>query len=150
MADTYDFYFQSKTNEATIGFKFFTSGFNRTIAVRGLWKLTLQWLRRFMTAKGSDPLRVEEGTEFPNLIGSNIVNAQDIRDVVLLSITDCNEQIYTVQQSTQPPADETLLTAALTKFELLGSDGFEAWVNISNALNEEVAVAIPDFATRTE
>lgn len=148
MADTFDFYYKGKEPEDVHGFKFFTSGFNRSIGVRGLWKLTLQWLKRFMTTKGSDPLRPEEGTEFPNLIGSNIVSMTDVRDVVLLAIEDCNEQMATVQQVTQPAKDELLLTAVLTKFEPLGSDGFDAWITISNVEGTELTINLPQLATR--
>jgi len=148
MADTFDLYFQGKEPENVDGFKFFTAGFDRTVAVRGLWKLTLHWLKRFMTTKGSDPTRPEEGTEFPNLIGSNIVSAADLRDVVLLAIDDCNEQLETIQRTTQPAQDEQLLSAVLTKFELLGEDGFEAWVTLSNVEGTELTIELPQFATR--
>lgn len=148
MAATFDFYFQGKEPQNVHGFKFFTSGFNRSIAVRGLWKLTLQWLKRFMTTKGSDPTRPEDGTEFPNLIGSNIVSMADVRDVVLLAIEDCNTQMETVQRVTQPDKDEILLTAVLTKYTPLGEDGFEAWVTISNVEGTELTIELPQFATR--
>lgn len=149
MANTYDLYFQGKKQEETHGFKFFTSGFDRSIGVRGLWKLTLQWLKRFMTTKGSDPLRPEEGTEFPNLFGSNIVNMFDVRDVILLAIEDCNAQMLTVQQQTQPDQDELFLTAVLSKFEFLGDDGFEVWITVSNVERSELTVDLPRFSTRT-
>lgn len=148
MADTFDLYFQGKEREDISGFKFFTSGFHRSIGVKGFWKLILQWLKRFMTTKGSDPTRPDEGTEFPNLIGSNITNIADVRDVVLLAIEDCNAQMLTIQQQTQPVKDELLLTAVLTKFEALGQDGFEAWVTISNVENTELTIQLPQFATK--
>jgi hypothetical protein len=148
MADTFDLYYQGKEPENVHGFKFFTAGFGRSIGVRGLWKLTLQWLKRFMTTKGSDPTRPEEGTEFPNLIGSNIVSTADVRDVVLLAIEDCNEQMFTVQQTTQPDQDELLLTAVLSKFTALGEDGFEAWVTISNVEGTKLTIELPQFSTR--
>ena len=149
MADTFDMYFQGKEQESISGFKFFTTGFNRTIGVRGFWKLILQWLKRFMTTKGSDPTRPSEGTEFPNLIGSNISSMTDVRDIVLLAIEECNAQMLTVQQQTQPDKDELLLTAVLTKFEPLGADGFEAWVTISNVENTELTIQLPQFATKS-
>lgn len=148
MADKFDLYFQGKDAEHLNGFKFFTSGFERSVGVRGLWKLTLQWLKRFMTTKGSDPTRPEEGTEFPNLIGSNIVSTTDVRDVVVLAIEECNSQMITVQQVTQPDPDELLLSAVLTQFKPLGADGFEAWVTISNVKRTELTIQLPQFSTR--
>lgn len=148
MADKYDFYFQAKKPEDVHGFKFFTSGFERTIAVRGLWKLTCQWLKRFMTPKGSDPLRPEEGTEFPKLIGSNITSMQDVRDVVLLAIEDCNEQMKTAQRLSQPDPDEMLRTAVLTSFEVTSEDGFDAYVTLSSLAGGSLTVKLPEMATR--
>ena len=149
MADTFDIYFQAKSPDHIEGFKFFTFGFDRTVAVRGFWKLITHWLKRFMTPKGTDPLRPEDGTDFMNLIGSNITVFADIRDVVLLAISDCNEQLATVQQETQPALDETLDSAVLTGFETVGDDGFDAYVTISNLAGESIQVRLPDLATRS-
>jgi len=148
MADRYDFYFQSKKPEDVLGFKFFTAGFSRTVAVRGVWKLTCQWLKCFMTPKGSDPTEPEYGTEFSRLIGTNITNMQDLRDVVMLAIEDCNTQIQTIQRKTQPATDELLLTAVLTQFQEMGKDGFEAWVTVRSLANKELTIRLPDLATR--
>lgn len=145
---TYDLYIKAKEPEDVHGFKFFTTGFNRSVGVRGPYKLIVQWIKRFMTTKGSDPTEPESGTDFPNLIGSNIVSMADVRDVVLLSIQDCNSQIEEIQRETQPDEDEQLLSAVLTKFVPWGEDGFEAWVTISNVAGAEVTVRLPDLATR--
>jgi hypothetical protein len=142
--------FYAGTDEATQHlFRFFTFGFNRSVGVRGPQKLALQWLKCFMTTKGSDPTNLEYGTEFSNLIGSNVRAMQDVQDVVALCIQDCNEQILQIQQKTQPDLDELLLTATLVKFNLTGADGFDAYVTISNAKSQEVTVNLPSLATRT-
>lgn len=143
----YDLYYQSLQNP--LGIKVFTTGFNRSVGVKGPMKLVLQWLKLFMTTKGSDPIRPESGTDFPNLIGSNIKSKTDLRDVVLLSIQACNKQIEAIQKLTQPDQNESLKTAVLTKFELTGSDGFDAYVSISNLADEEITIKLPDFSTRT-
>lgn len=142
--------FYTGTDEATQRlFRFFTFGFNRSVGVRGPQKLALQWLKCFMTTKGSDPTNLEYGTEFSNLIGSNVRAMQDVQDVVALCIQDCNEQILQIQQKTQPDLDELLLTATLAKFNLTGADGFDAYVTISNAKSQEITVNLPSLATRT-
>lgn len=148
MPDTYDLYIKAKEPEDVHGFKFFTTGFHRSVGVRGPYKLIVQWIKRFMTTKGTDPTDLEAGTDFPNLIGSNIVSMADVRDVVMLSIQDCNKQIEDIQRETQPDEDEQLLTAVLTKFQAWGKDGFEAWVTISNVAGAEVTVQLPALATR--
>ncbi|MHC4619229.1 MAG: hypothetical protein ACYTEQ_15905 [Planctomycetota bacterium] len=150
MADKYDLYVQGKTEENTTGFRYLTTGFERSVGVRGPQKLVLHWLKRFLTTVGSDPTNLETGTEFPNLIGSNVTEENDLRDVVLLAIQDCNDQIFEVQRETQPDEDEQLLTAILSRFELKAEgDGFDAYVTISNVAGAELTIQLPDLATRT-
>jgi len=145
----FDAFYAGTSEETQRAFKFFTFGFDRSVGIRGPQKLALQWLKGFMTPKGSDPTDVESGTDFSNLIGSNIQSMQDLRDVVMLCIQDNNEQIYKIQQETHPDLDELLLTAVLSKFNPLGNDGFEAYVTISNAKRQDVTVNLPVLATRT-
>jgi len=144
----YDFYFQPKKLEDIDGFKVFTSGFSRSIAVRGPEKLALHWLKRFMTPKGSDPTRPNDGTEFPSLIGSNITQAMDLRDVVVLAIDTCNSQIVSAQRLSQPDPDETFLSASLIAFELTGADSFEAWVRLTNVKQQTIDFSLPSISTR--
>lgn len=145
----YDLYLQGKEEENLDGFRTLTIGFNRSVGVRGPQKLVLQWLKRFLTSKGSDPTDVEAGTEFPSLIGANVSNVTDLRDVVLLAIQDCNEQVLEAQRITQFDEDEQLQTAVLTKFELKAEqDGFDAYVTISNLAGAELLIQLPDIATR--
>ena len=101
-----------------------------------------------MTPKGSDPTEPEYGTEFTRLIGTNITNMQDLRDVVVLAIEDCNTQIQAIQRKTQPATDEALLTAVLTQFQADGEDGFTALVTIRSLANKELTIRLPDLATR--
>lgn len=144
---TYDVYLQGKTAENTTGFASLTFGYDRTIAVRGPYKLVTQWLKRYLTTKGSDPLRPNDGTNFSSLIGSNITDLNDIRDVVMIAIQDCNSQIRLVQQQEPPDDDELLLDAVLTKIEKDGVDGFNAWVTITNAAGASLTATLPT-ATR--
>ena len=143
---TYDIYLQGKTEEGMTGFRSLTFGFTRTIAVRGPYKLVIQWLKRFLTTKGSDPLRPDDGTDFPRLIGSNVTSMTDVRDIVMLAIQDCNQQIFVAQQQNPPDLDEQLLTATLERFETNGVDGFDVWVRISNAAGQEMVIRLPDLA----
>lgn len=139
----YDFHFQGVSEENLTGFKFFTRGFDRTVAVRGINKLMNLWLKIFLTPKGSDPTNLERGTEVPNLFGSNITSMQDVRDIVLLSIDDCNKQIFDIQRTDVPDVDETLKTAVLTKFQKVTADRIEVYVSLSNLKNEEATLVLP-------
>jgi hypothetical protein len=143
---TYDLYLQGKTEAHLDGFASLTFGFSRTLAVRGPYKLAVQWLKRFLTTRGSDPFRPDDGTDFPKLIGSNIASSTDVRDVVLLAIQDCNQQIFDLQSQNPPDLDEQLLTATLDQFDANGADGYDAWVTISNAAGQAITVRLPDLA----
>jgi hypothetical protein len=140
---TYDLHFQAVEEDKLEGFRFFTRGFNRTVAVRGVNKLLNIWAKIFLTPKGSDPTNLERGTDFAKLMGSNITSQQDVRDVVLLSISDCNKQIAEIQRVSPPDDDETLRTAVLLSFETPTADGIEVWVGISNVKNEEATILVP-------
>jgi hypothetical protein len=139
----YDLHIQAVKEEELEGFRFFTRGFNRTVAVRGLNKLMNLWTKVFLTPKGSDPTNLERGTNFAKLMGSNITGDQDVRDVVLLSISECNKQIAEIQRTRPPDDDETLRTAVLLSFETPTTDGIRVWIGISNVKNEEATVLVP-------
>jgi hypothetical protein len=146
---TYDLYLQGKSEENLAGYATLTFGFARTIAVRGPYKLAIQWLKRFLTTKGSDPLRPDDGTNFPQLIGANIVSMPDVRDVLMLAIQDCNDQIFMVQQLNPPDLDEQLFNATLETFIPNGADGFDAWVRIENVAGQMMTIQLPTLADRT-
>ena len=140
---TFDLHIQVVDEANRDGFKFFTRGYNRSVGVRGINKLLVIWGKIFLTPKGSDPTNLERGTAFPALVGSNIVSQQDVRDVVMLAISDCNRQIAELQRVSLPDADETLRTAVLLQFNTQGEDGIEVWVGISNVKGEEATVLVP-------
>jgi len=139
----YDFYFQGIPEDELTGFKFFTRGFDRTIAVRGVPKLLNIWTKIFLTPKGSDPTNLERGTDFPGLFGANITSTSDVRDVVLLSIDDCNKQIFALQRVSLPDMDETLKTAVLRTLNRTAADRIDVYVDITNLKNQELTVLIP-------
>jgi hypothetical protein len=148
MADKFDLYYQSLENPQ--GVKLFTTGFNRSVGVRGPLKMVLQWLKILMTKKGSDPTNLTYGTDFTNLIGANIRSKRDLQDVVQLSIQEANKQLTNIQRLSQPDLDETLKTASLVKFDFDDTaPGFDAYVTFTNLADDEVTLRLPDFATRT-
>ena len=139
----YDFYFQGVPEDELTGFKFFTRGFDRTLGVRGIPKLLNLWTKIFLTPKGSDPTNLERGTDFSGLFGANIVSTSDVRDVVLLSIDDCNKQIFALQRISLPDMDETLKTAVLNTLNQPAADRIDVYIDITNLANQEQTVLIP-------
>lgn len=144
MADTYDLYIQGVPESEISGFRFLTRQFDRTIAVRGMDKLVIKWMHIFLTPKGTDPTNLDRGTEFTRLIGSNIASAQDVRDVVTLTIEDANKQIFDLQRVTTTAADETLRNAVLEAFVRNAEDRFDVTVRITNVAGQAILVPIPN------
>ena len=143
MATVYDIYMQGKPETGLNGFRTLTFGYDRTVAVRGPYKLATQWLKRFLTRKSSDPTDPNYGTDFSRLLGSSMGSPWDARDVLILAIQDCNDQVYTAQRQTLLPLDEQLLTAVLSTFQVNTADSFDAWVTISNAQGAKIPVQLP-------
>jgi hypothetical protein len=111
----YDIHFQLVAKEKQIGGKFFSFGFKSAIGVAGPQKLINRWLKTFLTPKGSDPYDLSIGTNFYNLIGSNISTFQDIKDALALAVEDCNDQIRKSDRRRLAVDNERLQTATLAK-----------------------------------
>ena len=148
---TYDLYIEpAPIVDQKYGLGLMGMGYTRSVGVRGPYKMVVQWAKRFLTPVGSDPADLTAGTEFPNLIGANISDIEDIRDVVLLAIQECDEQMRSAQsQQPQLDDDEVLQSSVLTSFEAVGADGFTAWVDIHNILGTAITVRLPQHSIRT-
>ena len=143
IARTYDLEIVPCTVEEVVGEQYFTFGSARSQAVRGFTKLVCQWVRLFMTPKGSDPMDMNAGTDFTSLINSNVTDLGDIQDVLMTSIMDCNEQIMGQQQSKTLPSDEILLSATLTDIQPWGEDGFQAYILLQNVSGSNQMLQLP-------
>lgn len=149
MAQRYDIHIQTlprAQQQAT--FKFMSFGFDSTLGVKGFQMLINVWLKCFLTPRGSDPSNLRYGTDFTKLIGSNI-SPQDARDVVVLSIQDCNKQITTIQSVDNTlTASEKLANCVLTSYVIdKSAPGFTATVEIRNFANERLVLNLPNLAT---
>ena len=142
MIPTYDFYFEA-VPEGHTGFKFFTRKYDRAIAVTGVAKLLNTWTKMFLTVKGSDPTNLDGGTDFAKLMGSNIESQQDLRDVTLLSISDCNAQIKSIQRMNPVEDSAMLQDATLLNFEQASPDRIDVWIGITNMQNTSATILVP-------
>lgn len=148
MAYRFDIHVQAlPAAEQVSTFKFMSFGYNPTVAVKGFQMLINQWLMLLLTPVGGDPTDPDRGTKFPGLAGSNL-DVADARDVVVLAIDQCNDQIATLQRSDSTlTASERLASAELINFVEKPSDpGFEATVELKNQANERLRFNLPDFA----
>lgn len=148
MANRFDIHIQTLPEaEQKETFKFMSFGFESPVGVKGFQMLINTWLRVFLTRKGSDPADLNLGTSFPNLIGSSIP-VGDGRDVVALSIDQCNEQIFGFQRNdTTLTTSERLASAELIDYVEKPSDpGFEFHVRIKSQAGERLLLNLPQFA----
>lgn len=149
MATRYDVHYQILPADQQQSARVFGFGFVSAVGVRGPQKLVNRWLKCFMTPQGTDSFDPSYGTGFANLIGSNIQSTADIIDVVTLAIQSCNEQIRAFETTNLTPTEERLGTATISQILEDGVDGFQVWINISNAAGLQMPVLLPSTSTRS-
>jgi hypothetical protein len=104
-----------------------------------------------MTPRGSDPLDPSAGTDFGNLIGTNIPKTSkgSIIDIVAMAIDDASEQVQKQDITARYSETEALDRANLLRFNMTSSgDGFEVWVEIKNQAGEVLVTRLFDMANR--
>lgn len=144
----YDIHFQALTTEEQARtFKFVGFTYNPTIGVSGFQMLINQWLKCFLTPRGTDPTDGAYGTDFTKLVGSNLA-VEDAQDVSRIAIEDCNTQINSFQTGdTSLLSSERLASATLTRFiPDTSAPGFTVYVEIKNQAGERLQVNIPAAA----
>ena len=133
------------------GTKIFTFGFVSARKVEGLQALVNRWVRVLMTPRGSDPLEPGLGTDFGNLIGTNVPKSAkgSIIDVVTMAIDDANDQVQEQDKNARYSENEALEQTNLLRFSPTNSgDGFEVWVEIKNKAGEVLVTRLSDMANR--
>lgn len=133
------------------GTKVFTFGYVSALKVEGLQSLVNRWVRVFMTPRGSDVLEPTLGTDFGNLVGTNVPKSAKgtVIDVVAMSIDDANEQVKVQDKKARYPESESLAEANMLRFSTTeGGDGFEVWVEIKNKAGEVLVTRLSDFSNR--
>lgn len=149
MARAFDIHIQTLPEaEQRDTFKFMSFGFQSSLGVKGFQMLINQWIKCFLTRRGTDPTDLNYGTDFTLLVASEIPLA-DARDVVVLSIDQCNEQIMRFnRRDVTLTLSERLASAQLINFIERPSDpGFAAYVEIKNQANERLQFNLPVFST---
>lgn len=113
------------------------------VEASGIQALANRWAKVFMTAVGSHPLRRNEGTRVPLLVGGNIDHPGNLQVLIQEAIEATNQQVQG-QDAVAPrrPSSERLRNAQLTEFVQL-PDGAEFWVEISNILGESLPLLLP-------
>lgn len=122
----------------------FSFGLNAPIQVTGFQALVNRWLKIFMTPKGSHPVRRQEGTEFPYLIGSNIADIPSLQATIAEYIDDATQQVQTVDRASPLlTSNQRLRSATLRQFNAIGASSIEFWVELNNEAGQRMQVLIP-------
>lgn len=112
--------------------------------VEGKYKAFARWLIVFMTTKGSDPLDLDAGTEFPLLLASNVSDPDDMETQLHIQVADAADQVRALQNGdgTLTPS-ERLRSVSITKFTVLAPGRFEFWVDLQVESSEVLRALIP-------
>lgn len=149
---TYDLHMQplapsvQRATGRPIGF-----GYVPAAGTAGFQKLVDQWMRIFLTAKGSDPCDLEFGTGAADLIGSTVTPAHAL-ELMQNFTNDCNAQVRAMQSKVRgKPATELLEDARITRSEAdQTGPGIAVWITISNIAGESGVVLLPDLVALRE
>lgn len=134
----YDIHIQPVSEVEVVSTKCYEFGYAAALKVEGFQSLISRWAKTLLTPRGSNPINREEGTNFSNLIGSNISRVTTgVRDLVALEIEEANEQVRIQDIEGFRQASERLQSGELREFRE-SSAGFEVWVFLTNVSGEEV------------
>lgn len=114
------------------------------IAVSGPQKLLNRFLKVILSTQGSDPLHRKAGTDFPSLIGGNVLDPEDVEAAILLCVEDAAAQIRAIdQRSPWLAANERLRSADMTAFRQIGPTRYEVTVELTTTSGERVTALLP-------
>lgn len=135
---TTDIWINFYSDEA--GKKAFSFGGPTPMPVTGLTKLLTHWLKALFTSLGSDPTDKEAGSNFPQLIGSNVGLVDELFEAVTISLDQASENVRRNQRSQDLPEDEQLGGVTLQSLEEDGADGILVAVILENALGQALLI----------
>jgi len=149
MARSFDIHIQTLPEaDQRDTFKFMSFGFVGAVGVKGFQMLINMWLKCFLTQRGSDPSDLDYGTNFIGMVGSNLP-LPDARDVTILSVDECNEQVQRFnRRNLSLSLSERLASARIINFvDKPSAPGFDVSVEIKNQANERLILNLPIFST---
>jgi len=114
-----------------------------SLKVAGIAKLSNIFLKRLFTKRGSNPVDLNEGTEFTDLIGSNISDEEELIIIIQDSINETQQQITDSQANLELPADERLASANLYKFEKITGDRIEIYIELITLAGTTALIKAP-------
>ena len=122
------------------GVKAFSFGGPTPQPVEGLTKLLNHWLKALFTAVGSDPIDKEAGSNFSQLIGSNIGLVDELFEVVTISLDQASETVLRNQRQQDLPESEQFGGVTLQELSEDGADGLLVEVILENVLGQALLI----------
>lgn len=138
--DVYLQMFQATGEYKPIGF-----GTRASVAVRGGTKLVQRFVKCLLTKKGSNSLDPEQGTDFPDLINSNITDTGSLEATVLQALADAEAQVkeaYAGLPNEPQPSKFNLLALAFDR----ATGYLDVRVELTTADGATIGFAIPSAA----
>lgn len=99
-----------------------------------------RFVAAFFTAQGSDPLRPDRGTLWPQALAQTAGDAQYLRDVAVMAVDKAAQDVVDLQGRVAVPPDERLRSVTLEGFAMV--DG-EPEVTVVILTQQGVAVRLP-------
>lgn len=121
-------------------------GYTPALAVSGFQAMMDQWMRIFLTAKGSDPCDRNMGTGAADLIGST-VSPENSLEILRSCMEDCSAQVRRFQATQlRKPATELLENAEMVRAEASAAGpGVAVWIRITNRAGTSEVVLLPNL-----
>ena len=114
--------------------------------VTGIHKVSQYFLRTLLTTKGSDPIRPEKGTQFPQLIALSNVHSDNNNSEFISDITSCVEDASNQCRSLLN-IDNINPDEALDRVEIIGiqalEEGWFVTLYLITLAGEGINVAVP-------
>lgn len=130
-------------SDQSIG-KYFTFGSNVAIGIDGPQKLANRWIKLLLESPGSSAVSPGRGTEFNELIGSNVDALDDLQALVRQYIDEVNDQLRRLDSRSQVLTnDERLRDGNIIQFNIVPPDGIEVWVELRSVSGRRVEVLLP-------
>jgi len=113
------------------------------LAVKGIQKMIDRFLKCVLTPAGTDISDPEYGTQLAGLFLGNL-DSTSLRQMVMLSVTQAEEQIRKYDAINGALEDERLASATVESLELdAPNNGFDLAVLLQNAAGTTVRVLLP-------
>ena len=110
----------------------------------GFMKTANVFLKILLTAKGSNLIVPNEGTDFSSIVEGNVSEESVVFAFVTQCVKDASEQTISYQQNAAAPQNERLSSAAISAFTFNAQGpGLDFSVDLFNALGEKFTLSVP-------